>query len=66
MALTRLKLHQFLMVWHELFFTHKHGCRKGGRNSNISAKKVVPLVSSSKKQISPLLAPSRKIVEKIH
>jgi len=24
MVLKRLKLHQFLMVWHEIFLTHKH------------------------------------------
>ena len=29
MVLKRLKLHQFLIVWHKLFPMHKHGCRKG-------------------------------------
>jgi len=32
MFLKRLKLHQFLMVWNELFAIHELGCRKGGRN----------------------------------
>jgi len=36
MVLKRLKLHQFLMVRHELYPTHKHGCRKGGRNLKCS------------------------------
>jgi len=52
------------MVWHELFSTHKHGCRKGGRHLKISAKKAVFLVSIEKKQISPLLAPPEKVLEK--
>jgi len=26
MVLKLLKLHQFLMVWHERFPPHKHGC----------------------------------------
>jgi len=52
------------MVWHELFPTHKHGCRKGGTNLKFSAKKAVFLVVSGKKQISPLLAPLEKLLEK--
>jgi len=45
------------MVWHELFPTLKLGCRKEGRDLRISAKKAVFLVSSGKKQISPLSDP---------
>jgi len=55
-VLKRFKLHQFLMLQHERFPTHKHGCRKGGRNLKSSAKKAVILVSRGKNQISPLLA----------
>jgi len=29
MVLKHLKLHQFVMVWHETFPTHKYGCRRG-------------------------------------
>jgi len=50
MVLKRLKLHQFLMVWHELFPTHKHGYRKNGRNVKILAKMAVFLVSSGKNE----------------
>jgi len=68
MVLKRLKYcnTNFLMVWHELFSIHKQGCRKGGRNLKISAKKPVFLVSSGKNQISPLLAHRRKTFGKIH
>ena len=66
MVLKGLKLHQFLMVWHERFPPHEHGCRKGDRNMKISAKKAVFLVSSGQKQISPLLAPPRKTFGTIH
>jgi len=38
MVLKRFKLHQFWMVWHELFLTHKHGCRKEGNTLKISEK----------------------------
>jgi len=51
------------MVWHELVLTHKHGCRKRGRNLKISAKNIF-LVSSVKNQISPLLSPLGKLLEK--
>jgi len=50
MVLKRLKLHQFFIVWHEHFPTHKHGCRKRGRNLKILAKKAVFLGSTGKKQ----------------
>jgi len=46
MVLKRLKLHHFLIVLHERFPTHKHGCRKRGKNLKISAKKAVLLVLS--------------------
>jgi len=32
MVLKRMKLHQFLMMWHQLFPTRKHECWRGGRN----------------------------------
>jgi len=66
MVLKRLKLHQLFDGWHELFPTHKHGCRKEDRNLKNSAKKDVFLVVSGKKQISPLLSPLKKTFEKIH
>jgi len=56
-VLKRLKLHQFFMVWHEFFPTHKHGSRKGGRNLKHSERKVVFLVSSSRNHVSPLMPP---------
>jgi len=40
------------------------GYRKGGRNLKISAKKAAFLVSSGKKQISPLFPPFEKLLEK--
>jgi len=49
-----------------IFPTYKHWCRKWDRNLKISAKKAVFLVWSGKKQISPLLAPRKKTVAKIH
>jgi len=52
------------MVWHELFPAHKHGCREEGNNLKTSAKKAVLLVSSGKKQISPLSSPLKKLLEK--
>jgi len=52
------------MVWHESFPTHKDGCGKRGRSLKISAKKAVFLVSSEKKEISPLIAPLEKSLEK--
>jgi len=39
MILIRLKLHQFLMVWHELFPTHKHRRRKMGQEFENFSKK---------------------------
>jgi len=67
MVLKLLQLHHFLMIWHELFPTNKHGCRKGERNLKISAKKAVFLVLTGEKQISPLLVPPpRKTFGKIH
>jgi len=57
MVLKRLKLHEFLMVWHELFPTHKHVWRKGGRNLKISAKTAIFLVSSGKKTNFTTFAP---------
>jgi len=54
------------MLQHELFPTHKHGCRKGDRNLKSSAEKAVILVSSGKNHISPILATPRKTFEKIH
>jgi len=50
------------MLWHERFPTHKHGCRKEGRNSKFSAKKAVFLVSSGKK--TNFLTPVEKGLEK--
>jgi len=64
MVLKRLKLPQFINGAPRTFPTHKHGCRKRGRNLKISEKKDVFLVSSCKKQISPLLAPLEKLLEK--
>ena len=64
LVLKRLKLHQFLMVWHERFPAQKHGCRKRGRNFKISAKNAVFLISSGKDQISPYLSPRRKMFGK--
>jgi len=63
MVLEGLKLHQFFMVWHEFFPANKHGCRKGGRNLKISAKKAVFIVSSGENQISPLLPLLVKLLE---
>jgi len=64
MALKRLKFHQLLMLGHERFPTHKHGCRKGGKNLKIAAKKAVYIVSSGVNEISPLLLPLEKLLEK--
>ena len=61
--LKHLRLHQFLMGWHELFLYTSMGVG-GGRNLKISAKKAVFLVLSGKKQISPLLGPLEKHLEK--
>jgi len=48
-------------------YTQAYGCRKEGRNLKISAKKVIFLVSSGKKQISPLLGrPHRKTFGNIY
>jgi len=45
----------------------EHGCRKGGTNLKISAKKVVFLLSSDKNRTSPLLLPHpKKTFGKIH
>ena len=64
MVLKRLKLPKFFNGVARTFPTHKHGCRKRGRNLEISAKNAVFLISSAKKQISPLLAPVQKLLEK--
>jgi len=64
MVLKRLKLHQFFNGVARTFPTHKHGCRKKGKNLKISAKKAVFLVSSGKNYISPLLPPVEKPLEK--
>jgi len=45
-------------------YTQACGCRKRGRNLKISAKNAVFLISRGKKQISPLLASRRKVLEK--
>jgi len=66
MVLKRLKLHQFFNGVARTFPTHKHGCRKRGKNLKIAAKMAVALVSSVKNQISPLLPPPRKTFGKIH
>jgi len=66
MVLKRLKLHHFLIVLHERFPTHKHGCRKRGKNLKISAKKAVLLVLSGKKQIFHHFCSPRKTFGKIH
>jgi len=65
MVLKRLKLPQFFNGAERTFPTHKHGCRKTGRNLKISAKRTVFLVSSGEKQISSLVA-LQKTVGKIH
>jgi len=52
MVLKHLKLQQFLMVWHEIFPTHKQGHQKRSWNFIFLAKKGVFLVLSGKKQIS--------------
>jgi len=64
MVLKRFKLHQFLMVWHELFLHTSMGVGRGAGIWNLQQKKAVFLVSSGKKQISPLLAPLEKLLEK--
>jgi len=65
MTLKRLKSHQFLMVWHERYPAHKHRCRNGGRNLEISAKKAVFLVSSGKKtNFTNFVSPLEKCLEK--
>ena len=61
-----LEITQFFNSVERTFRAHKHGCRKRGRNLKISAKKGVFLVSSGKKQISPLLATPRKTSGKIY
>jgi len=63
MVLKRLKLHQFLMVRNELFPVHKLGCRKGGRNSKISAKKAVFLVRVARQKFNHF-GPLEKLLEK--
>ena len=51
------------MVRHEIFPTHKHGYRKGGKNF-ISAKKGYFLsFECGENQISPLLYPIQKRLE---
>jgi len=64
MVLERLKLLQFFNGVARTFPPHKHGCRKRGKNLKSSAKMAVFLLSSVKKQISPLLAPLEKGLEK--
>jgi len=61
-----LEITQFFIGVARTFRTHKHGCRKKGRILKISAKKAVFLVSSGKKQISPLLGPPKQTFGKIH
>jgi len=51
MVLNAWNYTKFLMVWHEIFPTHKHGYRKGGKNLKISAKKAIFFVSSAVKNI---------------
>jgi len=67
MVLKRLKLLKFLMVCGTNFsYTQAYGCWKRGRNLKISAKKSLLVISSAKNQISPVLAPRRKTLGKIH
>jgi len=47
------------MVWHKFFPTHKQGVERD-RILKISAQKAVFLVSSGKKQISPLFSSLQK------
>jgi len=66
MVLKRSKLHQFLMVWHELLTTQAW-VSEGWQEFENFSKKVVFSVSSDKKQISPLLVhPHRKTFGKIY
>jgi len=45
-GLKTLEITPILMMWHELYPTHKHGCRNGDKNLNFSEKMAVFLVSS--------------------
>jgi len=63
-VLKRFKLHQFFNGVARTFSYAQAWVWERGKNLKISAKKAVFLVSSGKKQISPLLAPHRKIFEK--
>jgi len=66
MVLKLMKFDQFIMVWHELFPIHKHGCRKGGRDLKALGKRAIFIVLSGKNQISPLLAPHTTTFRKLH
>jgi len=60
--LKRLKLHQFFHGVARTFSYQQAGCRR--QDLKISAKIAFFLVSSGKKQISPLLTPLEKLLEK--
>ena len=51
------------MVWHELFPTHKCGCRNMDRSLKISAKNAVFIISSGKKKFHHLWPPAEKRLE---
>jgi len=64
-VLKRSKLHQFFNGVTRTFSCTQAWVLEGDRKLKFSAKKVVFLVSSGKKQISPLLPPQRKTFRKI-
>jgi len=57
MVLKRLKLHQFFNGVARFFSYTQAWVSEGRKEFEISAKKVVFLVSSGKKQVSPLMPP---------
>jgi len=57
MVLKRLKLHQFFNGVAQTFSYTKAWVSERGQEFEIFSKKAVFLVSSGKKQISPLLTP---------
>jgi len=65
MVLKRLKFPQFFNGVARTFPTHKHGCRKRGKNLKISEKNVFLVASVKKTNFTTLVSP-RKTFGKIH
>ena len=64
MVLKRLKLHQLFNGWHELFPTHKHGCRKWDRNLKNSAKKLFSYLWVVNPNFTTFAPPKKQLLKK--